>query len=295
MAKAVRTHVDGLGAVNPMGDLTVDKVIAAGQSQSASKLDTYVRTVQANAGVIDGFLIHGGGGKTWTTPPAVPVLHLLSDREATPQRPNTDTNYRLWEIAGTAHSDFWLGYNSVVGQGPRALADQPKKTPAEAEQVAVTAGNYGEIVHPMDATCVLAGATMPMRYSVAAAIHHLNAWVRTGVTPPVGNAYAFDATGSLAKDADQNSLGGIRLPPIDFPVATYVSTLCNLGGITVPFSDLQLRQRYPSFKTDYYDKIKTATADAVSKGFILSADGTDLLTRACAAKVRWHEPAGPCN
>src|SRR4029079_17421548 len=88
MAKAVRTHV--VLGVNPLGDLTVDKVLAAGQSQSASKLDTYVRKVQASTGVIDGFLIHGGGGKTWTTPPAAPVLHLLSDREATPEEPNTN-------------------------------------------------------------------------------------------------------------------------------------------------------------------------------------------------------------
>jgi len=294
MAKAVRTQVLPGTGVNPLGDLKVKRVLASGQSQSASKLDTYVRTVQASAGVIDGFLIHGGGSKTWTTAPAVPVLSLYSDREATPQAPNTDVNYRLWEVAATAHSDFWLGYNSVVGQGPRALADAPKKTPAEATAVAVTAGNYGEIVHPMDATCVLAGATMPMRYAVAAAIDHLNTWVRDGVAPRNGPRYSFDSNGNLAKDANQNTLGGIRLPPVDVPVATYVSTLCNLGGITVPFSDAQLRLLYPTH-ADYYAKMKSATAASVAGGWMLPADGVDVLTRACAAKVRWLEPAGPCS
>lgn len=295
MAKAVRTQVPLGTGVNPLGDLKVKRVLASGQSQSASKLDTYVRTVQASTGVIDGFLIHGGGGKTWTTPPAVPVLHLLSDREATPEQPNTNVNYRLWEVAGTAHSDFWLGYNSVVGQGPRALADAPKKTPDDAATVAVTAGNYGEIVHPMDATCVLAGATMPMRYAVAAAIEHLNAWVRDGdeAAPLNGPRYQFDGT-NLAKDEHQNTKGGIRLPPIDVPVATYVSTLCNLGGITVPFSDVELHQLYRTHAA-YYGKVKTATAASVAGGWMLPADGADLLARACAAKVRWSEPAGSCN
>ena len=216
IAKAVRSPV----GLDPTVASPVQHVLAAGQSQSASKLDTYVRNVQPTAGVIDGFLIHGGGSKTWNPPPAAPVLHLLSDREAATDSPNTSTNYRLWEVAATAHSDFWLGYNSVAGQGPRALADAPRKSVKEADDVAVTAGNYGEIVHPLDATCVLAGATMPMRYAVSAAISHLTAWVSTGVAPPNGPRYQFDATGQLAKDQWQNSLGGIRYPPVDVPVAT---------------------------------------------------------------------------
>ena len=290
LAKAMRTR---LGA-DPMNGLRVQKVLAAGQSQSASKLDTYVRTVQPTAGVIDGFLIHGGGSKTWTPPPVVPVLHLLSDREADPAAPNTDQNYRLWEIAGTAHSDFWLGYNQVFGQGPRVLADAARQPTSADDDLSITAGNYGEIVHPMDGTCVLAGATMPMRYAVSTAIHDLNTWVRKGVAPSNGPRYQFDASGQLAKDQYQNTLGDIRYAPIDVPVATYVSTLCNLGGITVPFSDVQLHQLYPTH-ADYYSKMKAATAASVSAGWLLPPDAADLLTRACAAKARWQEPPGPCT
>jgi hypothetical protein len=284
IAKALRSPT----GTDPTGGLAVQRVIAAGQSQSASKLDTYVRQVQPTAGVIDGFLIHGGGSKQWNPPPAVPVLNLLSDREAAPDSPNTTTNYRLWEIAGAAHSDFWLGYNSVFGHGPRVLADAPRKTVKEAQDVAATAGNYGEIVHPMDATCTLAGATMPTRYATSTAIHDLNAWVATGVAPPNGPRYQFDATGQLAKDQWQNSLGGIRYPPIDVPVATYVSTLCNLGGITVPFSDAQLRVLYPTF-AGYYAQMKARTQASVAGGWLLPEDAADLLTRACAAQARWHE------
>jgi hypothetical protein len=290
LAKSLRTR----NGVDPMNKLHVQKVLAAGQSQSASKLDTYVRTVQPTAGVIDGFLIHGGGSKTWNPPPTVPVLNLLSDREADPGAPNTNQNYRLWEIAGTAHSDFWLGYNQVFGEGPRVLADAPQKPASADDELSVTAGNYGEIVHPLDATCILAGATMPMRYAVSTAIHDLNVWMRTGAAPANGPRYQFDSSGQLAKDEHQNTLGGIRYPPIDVPVATYVSTLCNLGGITVPFSDVQLHQLYATHAA-YYAQMKTATAASVKAGWLMSPDAADLLTRACAAKARWSEPAGPCS
>jgi hypothetical protein len=290
LAKALRTRV----GVDPMKGLRVQKVLAAGQSQSADKLDTYVRTVQPTAGVIDGFLIHGGGSKTWNPPPPVPVLQLFSDREADPASPNTDQNYRLWEVAGTAHSDFWLGYNQVFGEGPRVLTDAPQQPTSADDDLSVTAGNYGEIVHPMDSACVLAGATMPMRYAVSTAIHDLNIWMRGGAAPANGPRYQFDASGQLAKDQYQNTLGGIRYPPIDVPVATYVSTLCNLGGITVPFTDAQLHQLYPTH-AEYYSKMKSATAASVSAGWLLPPDAADLLTRACAAKARWQEPPGPCS
>jgi hypothetical protein len=290
LAKAVRAPQ----GVNPMGALKVTRVLAAGQSQSASKLDTYVRQVQPAAHVIDGFLIHGGGSKTWATPPAVPVLHLLSDEEAAPAAPNTTTNYRLWEIAGTAHSDFWLGYQQVFGEGPRVLADAPQQPATADDELGVVAGNYGEMVHPMDATCILAGATMPMRYAVSSALHDLNRWVRTGVAPPNGPRFVFAGT-QQAKDQYQNSLGGIRYPPIDVPVATYLSTTCGLGGITEPFSDSQLHTLYPTH-AGYYAKMRSATAASVRAGWLLPPDATDLLTRACAAKVRWGDSSGtPCH
>jgi alpha/beta hydrolase family protein len=288
LAKGIRSP----RGVNPMGTLKVTKVVAAGQSQSASKLDTYVRNVQAGARVIDGFLIHGGGSKAWATPPAAPVLHLLSDEEASPAAPNATKNYRLWEIAGTAHSDFWLGYQQVFGSGPRVLADAPQKPAAADDELSVVAGNYGEMVHPMHATCILAGATMPMRYAVSTAIHDLDLWVRGGGPPANGPRFQFDG-GQLAKDQYQNTRGGIRYPPIDVPVATYLSTTCGLGGITVPFSDSQLHTLYPTHAA-YYKQMKAATSASVRAGWLLRPDATDLLTRACAAKVRWGE-SGACS
>lgn len=291
IAEAMRTR----NGVDPLDGLTAQRVLAAGQSQSASKLYSYVNTVQNTAGVIDGFLIHGGGSKTFDVPLSVPVLHLLSDREAVDDTPTNDPDYRLWEVAGTAHSDFWIGYQTEVGQGPRTFGDQPRVSKADWEKVIQTAGNYGEQVHPLDAVCIAAGATMPMHYATAAALHELSEWVRTGSAPPNGPRFQFNPDGTLAQDQYHNTLGGIRLPPIEVPVATYVSNPCQLGGITVPFSDAQLRLLYPTF-ADYYDQMQTATANSVSEGWMLPEDGADLMARACAARVRWQDlSTTPCS
>jgi hypothetical protein len=272
--------------VDPMGGLEAEVLIAAGQSQSAGRLDAYVRTAQADAGIIDAFLIHGGGGKTFPDPPAAPVLHLLSDAEANATAPNQTDNYVLWEIAGSSHSDFYIGYHQVVGQGPR-FAGAPKQPASAHDDLDVVAGNYGEVPHPMHATCILAGSAFPTRYAVNAALVHLDAWVRDGTTPPSGPRFTFSG-GMLARDADGNALGGIRLPPVEVPVATYVSTVCALGGKTVPFTEAQLLLRYPTHEV-YYQQTAVATQQAVDGGFLLPADAADFLARACAAKIRWQD------
>jgi hypothetical protein len=272
-------------SIDPMAGLAVERVLAAGQSQSASRLYGYVTEVQPEAGVIDGFLVHGGGGKTYDPAPAAPVLHLLSDAEASPDEPSTDQNYRLWEIAGSAHSDFWIGYHQVVGQGPRSLLDAPQRPASADEEMHKIAGNYGEQPHPLHAACILAGSAFPMRYATSAAVDQLDRWVRTGVPAPMGPRFRFSGE-VLARDRYGNALGGIRLPPIVHPVASYVSTLCGLGGITVPFTDVQLQLLYPTHAA-YFCKMKAATIRSVDQGFLLTPDAVDLLTRAFLARNRW--------
>lgn len=287
IAKAIRSPA----GTDPMAGLDVEHVIAGGQSQSASRLYDYVVKAQLDAGVIDGFLIHGGGSKQYATPPAAPVLHLFSDAEASPDNPNTSTNYRLWEIAGASHSDFYIGYHQVVGQGPRFFG-APKRPASADTQLHQVAGNYGEQPHPLHAACILAGGSFPMRYAASAALHHLNEWVKTGVAPANGPRFLFNGS-TLAKDRFGNTKGGVRLPPIDVPVARYISTVCALGGITIPFTDVELRLLYPTHAI-YYAKMVAATNASVAAGFMLPADATDLLTRACAARNRWLKLPGPC-
>jgi hypothetical protein len=293
VARAMRTSKARKGK-DPMAGLATKRVIAAGQSQSASRLDDYVREVQPSAKAIDGFLIHGGGSKVFEPAPAVPVIHLLSELEADTEEPNTTTNYRLWEIAGSAHSDFWTGYHQIFGQGPYTLAHIPKREKADDDEMHVVAGNYGEIVHPLHAVCTAAGASFPMRYAVGAAIHHLNRWTSGKTPPPSGPRFEIDpSTGTIARDEHGNGIGGIRLPPVEVPVATYVTTSCGLGGHTVPFTTPQLLLLY-STHGDYYAKMAAEAERSVEAGFLLPADAKDLLERACNAIARWDPTRASC-
>jgi hypothetical protein len=292
IAKAVRTHV----GLDPMKGLRVKRVIAAGQSQSADKLYNYVTEWQDSARVIDGFLIHGNGTpkKTFPKPLSVPVLNILADREAETEKPTKDKNYRLWEVAGTGHSGYFIGVQSVDGNS-RSVGSLPRASRQEYHALIDDAGNYGQIVDERLGACTVYGAAMPMHYSVNAALHELNRWVRTGKRPVKAPRYTFDESGALATDEFGNTLGGIRLPPIEVPVATYESTFCNLGGITTPFSDQEIQDLYPRFNR-YQRLMKRATNRAVKRGWLLPVDAKDMMRRVCAMQSRFPaDLAGTCK
>ena len=274
--------------VDPMAGLSVQRIIAMGQSQSAIRLHGYVNEVQAQAGVIDGFLIHSdiGAGKDFGQRPAAPVLHLLSDAEAVPEAPTATENYVLWEVAGAAHQDLWVGAHQELGQARRVALMLPQQSMDQDDQLHELAANYGEQPNPLFGVCVAAGTAFPMRYAVNAAIYHLDRWLRDGSIPPQPPRYTFTEGGALAKDELSNAKGGLRYPPIDVPVARYISGLCQLGGITIPLTEIELLQRYPSH-AEYLAAMQTATDLRVAEGYLLPADAAELIQRAAAASNRW--------
>jgi len=291
IAKALKTP----GTVDAMEGLPVRAVLAMGQSQSASRLYAYVNEVQAHAGVIDGFLIHSGGGKRYDPAPSVPVIQLFSEFEADPEPLSVIPNYRGWEIAGAAHQNYWVGLHQVLGQSGRATLSAPKQAASADETLHQTTANYGEQVNPGSLVCIVAGTQFPMRYAVNAAITALDRWVKAGVPPPTAPRFEFDDAGALGRDGDGNGLGGIRYPVMAVPVARYASDLCGLGGITVPFDTLQLQLRYPTH-TDYLCQMRAATQASVMQGFLLPADADELMSRAAAASNRWLMPGdGNCG
>lgn len=288
VAKGVRAPAD----VDPMGGLDVEVVIAAGQSQGGSRLSDYVATTAADHGVVDAVLQQAGGTKAYEVAPSVPVIHLLGDREATPPSPTRWPTYRLWEVAASSHQDSWVGRQQTEGQGVR-LATGLQQSRPDAEALWASAGSYGEQVDPRAAVCIVNGAQFPTRYVANAALAHLDRWVRDGTPAPTAERVTFDGD-APAGDEFGNTLGGLRLPPVDVPVARYAADLCNLGGITVPFTDAELAARYGEHAT-YYRAMVTATQDSVAAGFLLPADARDLLARACAARNRFGETgSGAC-
>jgi hypothetical protein len=275
------------GAVDAMAGLPVRQVLATGHSQSGNQLFEMLAGNHVDTRVIDGVLVHGSVGKVFQSNPPVPTIQVLSDWEARVEGPPPGlANLRLWEVAGTAHSDFHVGYQQVIGQGPRALASLPQRSAQAYFDLLQTSGNYGEQPHPMHAVCVLAGASAPTRYVMNAAFEHLRRWAAGGTPPPQPPRFEFDAQGAQALDRFGHSRGGIRLPPVDLPVARYRTTLCELGGITVPMTTLELGNEYGSHRA-YACAMQAAIARTVDEGYLLPVDAEDLLRRVEGARNRF--------
>lgn len=97
-------------------------------------------------------------------------------------------------------------------------------------------------------------------------------------------------------DRDGNGLGGIRMPEIAVPLASYTgwnlrspkigapTELLPFIGSWIPFSRAAIQQRYSSEQA-YLDKIDQAARNLVASGFLLQADLVALHER---AKSEWE-------
>src|SRR2546427_9043903 len=134
----------------PLGDLRVKRMIAAGESQSAFRLVTYIDAIHPLARVFDGYLVHsrGSGGAlganlSETPQPAIPTpstTFIRSDVDVPVltvemetdlsflgyvyARQDDSRHFRLWEAAGTAHADAYLLVTGAkdLGTSPDVVA-----------------------------------------------------------------------------------------------------------------------------------------------------------------------------
>ncbi len=304
IAQAFRSPA-GDRSLDPMGGLgaaAVEHVLAAGQSQSAlrlrSHLASWLPSHPASVGLIDGFLVHGDvlASKPFSKPLPGKVINLLSDFEAYDDgfdpAQDSDPHYRLWEVAGTGHSDYFIGHQSVAGHGPRVMFNAAKQTPAQHEP-------------PCWRPATTASGSSPSwpcaRWPVSPC--RCGTWC-----PAPSTSFAAGWTGGRRRITGRGSssrparwprtstatrVGGIRLPPIEVPVARYESTSCGLGGITIPFTDTQLAEQYGTHAT-YYEQMAAATDEAVAGGWVLPADAIDQMERACAARIRFPDADRTC-
>ncbi len=275
---------------DPLAGLAVHHVIAAGESQSAFAMVTYIDAVQPLDHVFDGFLVHS----TWArdeplsqapqpvvdvprdtvirTGLGVPVLVFETETDllngyASVGQPDT-SEVRVWEVAGTAHADAYtanIGFTDTgTGQAERTLLDLG----------AVGGGPLG---------CSQPINTGPAYLVLNTAVHDLQAWVAKGTAPPRAPRLAVTAGPpvTIARDAHGNAVGGIRTPLVDAPTATLTGVpnaggpFCVLFGSMTPFDAATLSALYPTH-TAYVTAFDHATDQALHAGFLLAPDAANL-------------------
>jgi len=288
------------------GGLEPEHLVAAGESQSAACLVTYINAIDPIARVFDGFFVHGrpgmgvtldGGfilssahlpeiqdlahaisdvGERIRDDVRVPVLVFQSETDVillggglADQR-DTDA-VRVWELAGAAHADTYLLNASRYDDGKLG-----------AERLAALMRPTSDLVIGRTATPINAG---PQQHYVGqAALSHLVQWVTNGAPPPQAPRLELDADGATFRlDQHGNAIGGIRTPWVEVPTAL-LSGLGQTGeafamlfGRTEPFDDPTLSALYPGGNAEYVERFEASLDASIAAGFILAEDRTEIL------------------
>ena len=261
---------------DPMGGLAVQKVLPIGDTFAADHLVVYYDAVQPLAHVFDGFFIgwrHVAGGaplsETVQTPSVIrvrtdlsaPVFVVNTMAEAVPHaaaRQADSDRYRLWEIAGAAHTNaYWA---------PKMFAIMNR-----------------DFAVPVPA-CPQPFNSVPNQYVMNAAVHWLARWVRSdGMPPRLPPLTLSGSPPEIVPDSFGNSAGGARLPEVTVPIARYEKggdPNCPGGsGYTLAFPANQLKALYPD-AGDYAAKYAAAAGAAVKAGYLLAPDAEEAVAKA---------------
>lgn len=255
--------------VDPMGGLKVERLVAAGASQSAGRLRTYINGVHPIEGVYHGFIPYIDFGTT------IPfgsdfdqqqnrqrhstiiredldaLVIVVNSETETPAyvsaRQGDSSKFRFWEVAGTSHVSVIRGAENTGFDSPNWLSFQPVYT---------------------------------------ASLRHMHRWLKDGTEPPRMPRISNDSNDLrvILRDEDGNAQGGIRLP--DFVVATAAhsgrgkavaggSRFAFLYGTAEDFSAERLAELYPSQDT-FMSSYDAALQKSVEEGMVLSEDAPTL-------------------
>ena len=259
--------------------------------------------------VYDGFLVHSRfatgaalsqAPQADVEPPAtamirsdvnVPVFVFETESDVlnsnTADRQPDTAKFRLWEVAGTSHYDYYgltIGPTDT-GNGKGAvlslasMQNPPKTVPAQ-----------------VTFTCNLPINTGGAHWVLDAAIYSLNQWVVKGTPPPHGQLLKVSHKSPVvfARDANGNVRGGVRSPQVDAPIAKLggvgnggtgpVGKFCGLFGTTVPFTAEQIHTLYPNHSA-FVTRWDQAAQKAFKGGFLRKRDVVELQNAAASSKI----------
>lgn len=279
-ARAVGPHRAHSG-VDPMGGLPVKWLIATGGSQSGSRLTTYYNAIQNVARVFDGIVptITNGFAPGFddrsmdmSATPLEEILKMVSFR--VPFREDLDTPLILVNSESEAPNyhpiarpdSRWFRYWEVAG-APHLPGPLNRTKEALFARDGIT-GNP------------LAGSDSPSEVSwtptATAAYAAILRWIRTSEPAPTmpRMEVLLGSDPAIVRDEFGNARGGIRLPELEVPVASYTGAMPpgpgSISGTMNRFSDDRVKSLYPR-QDDYVSKVGIAAARAERQGAILAA------------------------
>jgi hypothetical protein len=282
--------------VDPFEGFDVKRLIAAGESQSAGRLTTYVNAVQPLAKEYDGFLIYSRGatpaplgerqpdvvdpdipeGAQIRRDLNVPVFTFETEYDvsvlgyADARQPDSKS-FRAWEVTGGSHQDAYTATGTSLTDLGDGSAEAKLLDPAQAGPGAlgcVDPINAGDHYAPLQA-----------------ALAHLETWVRKGTAPPKFPRVKTSGTGDnieVVRDDLGIAKGGVRTPIVTVPLAANIGDatnspgFCRVFGHTRPFDSATLTKLYPNGSSDYVTKFEKAADRAVKAGMWLEPEAENF-------------------
>jgi hypothetical protein len=276
-------------AANPLG-MPADRAYLMGESQSGGYIVRYHKWIHNQAllangkPVYDGYLIEDSG----TGPSTSAILNQCAPPLAAddPQRFNAGrkaplavvNSERLYPRTGrppnsnTPDNKFWLWMLAGASHGWTFQYDYSDAAQADLEKADLFDPTFPHFV------CGPRQPEVNLYMAEKAMYEHLDQWVRTGKAPPTAPDPVV-ANGQFVRDADGNTLGGLRFPELQAPVATYTGLLVPSFDCTDavnPFSQARIDQLYSSHD-DYVQKYSEAANELRKGGFILNQDAKKLI------------------
>ena len=280
-------------AVDFLEGLNIERMIAAGESQSAARMITYINILGKTENLFDGFFVHSRFGSSAPVselpleeaiPGALvkiredlhkPVMLLQTETDlfvesflpgnAYENRQDDTDYFRLWEVAGTAHADTY----STLGLFDRG-----------------TTSLYAQLVSQKFAIPFIAPCENPVNgnpihhFTVNAAFHALDLWLRDGTLPTIADRLEIEDESRIAIDDLGNAIGGIRSAYVDAPLATYSGVgeghvMCMIFGTMVKFDSQKLSEIYES-REDYLNQVRQSLDTAVEQKFLVPVDADKI-------------------
>jgi Alpha/beta hydrolase domain len=285
MVAQVGALVRSASPQNPLAGYRIRSVFLTGYSYSGVVVATFADYYHDGARLPSGQPIFDGyiplASQMYVRPLDAPVMRVntqsdfnsfgaLHNRGADSDAPGY--RYRLYEVAGASHvnaSPAILPSATAPRRYPRI---EPRNLPHFSPQKCWAQFPRGAMPN-----------TLPLDSVIAQAFLNLYRWVDRGIAPPRAPWIETNAAGKAKLGIHGNALGGLRLPEIRVPAATYGagSGACFLFGYERPFSSSQMHELYGT-RSAYVQALARAARQDVAEGFISASSARHIIASARA-------------
>jgi Alpha/beta hydrolase domain len=268
------------GAGSPLQGLAVRHVMLTGYSFTGVATATFANYHHHEAKLRDGRNIFDAylpmADAQYVRPLDVPVMRLNTQSDyngfgGLKNRRSDDDRYRHYEIAGAAHVATPPPADAAIPPVAGKLAPAPGQPHFSA---ADCQAGFPKGSRPND---------FPLYLVQAAMFANMYRWL-DGKAPPASTYIETKPDGSTLLDEWGNARGGMRLPQVSVPVATYgvgTTDACLLFGYTEPFPAARVSTLYGD-RGRYLAKVKESADHLLAQRHILTSGAERLLTIARA-------------